>query len=318
VVWLFFLAGVAAGNPALPSRVAVRGDDTCPAPAQVRGELDLLLAGAAPARPAYDAYILAVPDRVHIDLVSGDGVRLAERDLPRRGSCVELAKASAAIIATWLGVFEAEAPYEAPPVSLPVSSASRPSPAPAALPVVAKPAPPAAPPPEPIGFWITVGLLASRAGGDTVPGAEVAAIVSRARSWLGARASLFATTEHNFPVGPQPGAARWRRAGGGLGPSILAHARGWRFDLHAAAVAAMLSLQGAGLATNVSSRSLDLGVAAGVRLARPWGTAAPWLGVEALYWPGHQEILVNGNDRVGEVPRIELQISLGLSLGSLP
>src|SRR4051812_46204983 len=83
VVWLFFLAAVGAG----PSRVAVRGDDTCPSPGEVSRQLEVLLAGAARQRPRYDAYVLAVPDRVHIDLVSGDGVRLAERDLPRRGSC---------------------------------------------------------------------------------------------------------------------------------------------------------------------------------------------------------------------------------------
>lgn len=303
------------------SRVTVSGDDTCPAPADVARQLDLLLAQGSQLRTGYDAYVLAVPERVHIDLVSAGGVRLAERDLPRRGSCDDLAKASAAVIATWLGVFEAEAPFEHGDRSPAVVEAPPPRPPGASVAAAgsrALPAPPATTPRNSIGYWVTVGLVASRAGNDTVAGAEVAAVVSRSRSGLGARASLFATTEHTLLVAAEPGLARWRRVGVAVGPSLLARARGWRIELHGAAIAALLDVQGSGFTSNNSSRAFDLGGQTGVRVARLWGNAAPWVGVDGLYWPGHQDIIVNGATRVGEVPRVELQLSAGLTLGSLP
>jgi hypothetical protein len=278
-----------------------RGDDTCPTPGDVDHALQVLQGGGETVRRPYQAFVLAAPDNVHIDLISGDGVRLAERDLARGGSCAELAQAAAAVIASWLGLFEAEAPLDAPPAARP-------------RPVTAVTAPPALP--DPLLFWFTVGLMAAWDGTDTVSGAELAGVITRARLPAGAHLALGATTEHTTPL--ESGEVRWRRISLSVGPSALRRLGPWRFEAYVAAAGALLLAQGTGFPMNSSFHALDLGAEAGVRVARSSPVGIPWLGIEGQYWPGHQTLLVGGSDRTLEIARGELRLVAGLSLGRDP
>src|SRR5450432_3457354 len=93
----------------------------------------------------------------------------------------------------------------------------------------------------------------------------------------GAQASLRGTGERTTDV--SPGTANWRRFGLGLGPQYrwgIGHT-GWEFDLHAEALAALLTIRGAGFASNASERAFDLGVGGGVRLGKGVGSWRPWV-----------------------------------------
>jgi len=57
---------------------------------------------------------------------------------------------------------------------------------------------------------------------------------------------------------------------------------------------------------------------AGVQVGRPWGNATPWIGADVLYWPGHDRLQIAGLAAEGELPHLEIQVALGLSLGRFP
>jgi hypothetical protein len=40
--------------------------------------------------------------------------------------------------------------------------------------------------------------------------------------------------------------------------------------------------------------------------------------VDVLYWPGHDRLEIAGQAAQGELPHLEVQVALGLSLGRFP
>ena len=43
-----------------------------------------------------------------------------------------------------------------------------------------------------------------------------------------------------------------------------------------------------------------------------------WIGADVLYWPGHDRLEIAGLAAEGELPHVEIQVALGLSLGRFP
>jgi hypothetical protein len=322
------VVGLIAGLVTFSVTVDIRGEDSCPTPAAVAGELQTLASERA-TDPPYRAFVLSLPDRVHIDFLRADGARLAERDLPPTGTCAERARAAAAVIATWAGIFE----REAPPDRSPATPGAAPTPALAAT--AAEPAARLAPvatatkvaatggiQPAPAlaagSLWIGVGVLASWAGpaSDWVPSAEIALRYS-GQSRLGWRASLTGTTAHTMAISSARD-AMWSRLAAGIGPSLVWPAGRCRLEAHLQAVGSVLRAQGSGFVSNISSYGVAVGASAGLRVAFPWASGTPWLGIEALYWAGDQRFVVSSSVAERGLPPVELLAGAGLGLGQLP
>lgn len=129
----------------------------------------------------------------------------------------------------------------------------------------------------------------------------------------GAQASLRGTGERTTDV--FPGTANWRRFGLGLGPQYrwgIGHA-GWELDLHAEALAALLTIRGAGFASNASDRAFDLGTGGGVRLAGGVGSWRPWVELAGAGWLFRQQVYQRPADSSVSLPRLEIMLALGVS-----
>ena len=129
----------------------------------------------------------------------------------------------------------------------------------------------------------------------------------------GARASLRGTGERTTDV--SPGTANWRRFGLGLGPQYrwgIGHA-GWELDLHAEALAALLTIRGAGFASNASDRAFDLGLGWGVRLGGGGGSWRPWVEMAGAGWLFAQEVYQRPANSSVSLPRLEIMLALGVS-----
>ena len=288
---LHLLALAVAATPAID----VAGDETCPRPADVAARLAELVAPTPPNVAHLRAFVSAVRAEVHVDLVDAAGVRVAERAIPRHGSCEELARAVALIINTWAASLDGpgNGPAQPPPAAPPPAAPPVP---PAVLEAVASPPPPARPP-APV--LLTLGFVGSLAGGQLAEGVEVAVSARRAHWPLGARVALAASTDRQQAVGPTPGAASWSRLTITAGPSRDLRLAASRLEAHAALAAALLRVEGRGLSSVSVARAADLGATAGVRWIFPWGNAAPWVGAEVTGWPEHQILEVGGLEAAG-------------------
>jgi len=306
-VWLVGLALVVA----LPL-IEVTGDEVCPPPGDVRRHLSALLpmaSDAATGAVVHNARVSRVGEKTRLELAGADGARIAERELDRSGSCDALAALAAVVIATWEADLD---PRITDRVNLP------PPPRPATPAIVTASASAPSPPDAPVRFSLGVGLLAAVSGGQIAPGAKVIGSLAPGRGHLGLDVALSAVTTRSEAVGNLPGAANWRRAALAAGPRYRFGDAAAMLDLHVDALAALLLVEGVGLAETTSDTSLQIGASAGIRATRAWGNAAPWIGVDVLVWPGHDRLEVAGQTTTGVLPRLEVQLALGLSLGRFP
>jgi hypothetical protein len=174
------------------------------------------------------------------------------------------------------------------------------------------------PPPRPPSFQLGLAVLGSVVGGQLAPGASLAGWIAPPGWHLGLALELSGTTARSEAVGARADAARWTRFALGVGPEAHLTLQRATVDLRAQALAALLHVEGVGLSTTTSDSSAQIGTGVGARLGWPWGNAVPWIGVDALFWPGHESLVVGGLPAVGDLPRFELQVSLGMSLGRFP
>jgi hypothetical protein len=158
--------------------------------------------------------------------------------------------------------------------------------------------------------------MASVTGGRLAAGARLGGWIAPDGWRLGLGMAASGTTARSESVGP--GEARWSRYVFAAGPDARFNVRGTMLGAHAQLLAAALRVEGAGLETNASGWTAQFGTGAGVRVGRSWGTAAPWLGADLLFWPGRDRLVIDGLTAQGELPRVELQLALGLSLGRFP
>ncbi len=296
------------------SGVDVVGEGPCPAPAEVSRRL-------AEMRPAADtsgdgppgahrlARLSRAGGRVHVELVNPDGLRLDERALEANERCEDLAAAVAVVVAAWEAQLDPR--VGAARVSLPAPPAGNAA-------AVAAVQPPRPPPRSPASFELGLALLASLTGGQMAPGARLAGWIAPAGWRVGLGLAAFGTTSRSEAVVPAPAEARWTRIAFAAGPEARFMLGRTMVGVHLQGLAALLHVEGAGLAMNASDSSAQFGTAAGLRVGRSWGNATPWVGADLLFWPGHERLEIAGLGARGELPRLELQLALGLSLGRLP
>ena len=109
--------------------------------------------------------------------------------------------------------------------------------------------------------------------------------------------------------------AEWTRAALVPGPSYRLGRAGPGIGLHAGGVLALLRTRGVGLPRNASDTNLQLGFGAGLRGLLPWNNAAGWLGADVLVYPGDDRLTIGNHGDVGRLPRLEITLALGISLG---
>lgn len=286
----------------------VIGGGDCPAPAEVSRRLTEILpsqAGDQAARAVHHrARIERVGEHVHVELLLPNDERIAARDLDANGSCDDLAAAVAVVIAAW----EAELdPHLTARVDLPAPRIKIP-------PTIRVATDPEEPEPSP-SFQIGLALIASLAGGQLAPGAALGGWIAPAGWRLGLGLDLSGTTARSESVGARADVARWSRFYLGAGPQAHLDVHEALVDVRVQGLVALLHVQGVGLSTTSSDTSTQLGAGAGIHVGWPWGNAAPWIGADALIWPGQESLVVGGSPATGTLPTFELQLSVGMSLG---
>jgi hypothetical protein len=288
------------------SGVEVVGDGACPDPSEVSRRLAQISPAADPFAPAERRARVSRDQRaVHVELLDAAGERLGDRDLDAGEGCDDLAQAVAVVIAAWQAELD---PRVVSRVDLPPPARTTPiASAVAATPRGSTPS-----------FDLGLGLLASVTGGQVSAGARVEGWIAPPGGHLGLGVAVSGATARSEPVGPLTGAARWTRVALGAGPEARFEAGRTLLGAHAQLLAGVLHVEGVGLETDASDTTVQLGAGAGVQIGRPWGNATPWIGVDVLYWPGHDRLEIAGQAAQGELPHLEVQVALGLSLGRFP
>jgi hypothetical protein len=303
--------------PVLAVAVDLLTATDCPSRADVAAELARL--GSAPPGssaeqqngPLLSAEIRWVGDGLSIALRTPQGTLAAQRTLARSGSCLDLAAASAVVIAAWQGEMRGDLGPELPATQQ--RAAARPAPLPE--PSISTAASVGSVPERARRPWeVGVGVVGSRES-DFAPGLAIDAEVGRPQSRLAGRLGLVATGAHALPVGPVPGQSLWSRAAVDLG----ARERLWlgdsALDGHVAVAIALIRLEGAGFGANYTQTGFDFGVGAGIRWAWATPRLAPFVGLDALAWPSQKSVTVAGSDAEARLPRFELLGAAGISFG---
>jgi hypothetical protein len=290
----------------------------CPSRADVAAELARLApdphASSAEDQegPRLSAEIRWVGESLSIALRTPQGTLAAQRTLVRLGSCLDLAAASAVVIAAWQGEMRADLGPDlpatqqrasAPKATLTEASISATDQTAGSLPDRAR---------RP--WQIGVGIVASR-DSDFAPGLVIDAELGRPQSRLAGRLGLVATGAHALTLGPAPGRSLWSRTAVDLG----ARERLWlgdsALDGHVAVAIALIRLEGAGFGSNYTQTGFDFGLGAGIRWAWATPRLAPFVGLDALAWPSQKSVTVAGSDAEARLPRFELLGTAGISFG---
>jgi hypothetical protein len=287
----------------------IAGDCTCPTPGEVRERL-AAMADSSEGKTSdelapHRANLSGTNQSVYVELLAADGNLLAERTLNRSGACSDVAEAIAVVLTTWEAKFNPNLATPTAPLPAP--------PAPAPERVVATKAEP--PPPRPMPFDAGLALLASVVRGEPVFGARIEGCLFPGDVPIGLHAALSATSTHTQSIATPASDAKWMRAALSVGPNYrLGHAAPG-LDVHASAVLALLHVQGSALPKISSDTSLQLGLAAGLRGLWAWNKAAGWVGTDVFVYPGDDRLTIGNYGDVGRLPRLEVQIAVGIGLG---
>jgi hypothetical protein len=292
----------------------VTGDSTCPTPAEVREQLAALAPGPngdiAARSAVHQANISSAGASVHVELLSLDGQLVAERTLERAGSCSDMAEAVAVIISAWEATFN---PNLAPPVVEPPQPLPH---EPVSVPAQVQGA--KSPPSRPTPFDAGLAPLASIAGGEAAFGAKLEGCLFPRGGSLGLDVALSATSTHTQSIAMPAVVAQWTRAALSAGPTYRLRRNATALDVHAGGALALLHVQGSGLSSTSSDTSAQLGVTAGLRFIWAWNNAAGWVGSDVFTYPGQDRLTIGNYGEVGRLPRLEVQIAVGVSLGQFP
>jgi hypothetical protein len=273
--------------------VDVGGSAICPAPARVAEALaPLLPATSAAARP-HRAELTTEGAIVLVKLHAPDGAPMRDRALPAEGTCDDLARAAAVVIAAWAGTdlgFSVSAPRAAEIRTKTEKRKSVPR------------------------FEIAPGFVGSLAGADFAAGAGVEVMIAPPRVNAAGRIALHGTDTREQALAT--GGARWTRVALSLGP--LWRLRPGRFlvDLHADLLLALLAIEGQRFDTTGQSFGFDPGLGAGVRAGVKAGPAAPFIGLRIAGWLRRQEATVTGATGGVDIPRFEVLLTAGVGFGS--
>jgi hypothetical protein len=287
----------------------------CPSRAAVAAELARLAPDIhAPSAqeqgaPRLSAEIRWVGDSLSIALRTPQGTLAAQRTLVRLGSCLDLAAASAVVIAAWQGEMRGDLGPDLPATER-RASPPRTTSTEAIATTGREPLPRLTGHPWQVG----VGAVASR-GADFAPGILIDAELGRPRSRWAAALGLAATGAHALALGPNPGQSRWSRAALDLGARDRLWLGDSALDAHMAVAVAMIRFTGAGFGTNYTPTGFDWGIGGGLRWMWVARWLAPFVTLEGWAWPRQKSVAATGTDAEERLPSFELRAAAGLSFG---
>jgi hypothetical protein len=169
-----------------------------------------------------------------------------------------------------------------------------------------------APPPGPTTVQLGVAGLGSLAGGDLAPGVGIFAAYGRAEEGLGVELGFYGTVYRTI-VGPGMGSTDWTRIALGIGPRYRLTNDYLTLDMHAQLGAASFWVRGHEYVMNTNSKKLGVGAGAGARLAWRGPKVAPWVGLDAVGYPGRYTIAVAGVSDTRTIPSVDILMSIGAS-----
>jgi hypothetical protein len=162
-----------------------------------------------------------------------------------------------------------------------------------------------------------MGVLSSIAGSDAVWGAKLEGALFPLAVPIGLDLALSVASTHAQTILSPAAEARWIQPTMSLGPSLR-----WRgksaamLDVHAGGALAVLRVRGAGaLSKSASDTSLRFALDAGLRGLWTWNDGAVWLGADLFAYPGQDRLTIGNYGDVGSLPRLEVQLAFGISLG---
>jgi hypothetical protein len=264
-------------------------DDRCPSGAEVEQALASMI---APSRSSRDvARLDPSPGKLRVVLVDTEGVVIAERTLDGRGSCAELGRMAAIVIASWESDVHPEfvrAQAELPPRDRPAPSVA--------------------------AYEIAAGVSLGQAD-------KLAAGASLGASWfphgVGFGLSLLGAGETTRPIAVGSYEARWRRWTASLELARRWGRGGLALDAHAGPTLGWVTTEGVDYPQNRSDSGISFGGTAGLRSS--WWTsrhAALWLDLRGFYFPLADSVYgVAATRDEASLPRWGAIASFGVALG---
>jgi hypothetical protein len=277
---------------ALPVHVEADG---CPSGTEIERRLEAMLRTTSP-KPADVARVTRSGSGLRIDLVSADGVLIAERALEYAGTCAELADMVAVIVASWESDVH---PEFARPAAEPVTTTAA-----AKAESVERPR---------FHFDIAAGAGASLADSVAFGGTATITWFPKGGS-LGARLSGLGETTHTTNVGIRQ--AHWNRWLVGLELDWRLPGITTSLGFHGGVALAVLQAGGVNFDQNASDSSLSPAALAGTRwslwVSRHWAAFAD---ITANYCLRAQTLR---GAETRQLPHLEGLLTLGVAVGESP
>jgi hypothetical protein len=300
-----FCALCMAATPALATPV-ITSDSDCPAAAEVVARLAGLLTGNNPV--VSGAAHVRVQEGTMLVELAGEGEPAAIRILPADADCHVRAQNAALVIAAWLDNLPADSLVQAD--SVPALAMA---PNDLRTPVSANT--------SPTQPRFSLGAAAFASIDAQGPGA----VLSVEAAWRNLAGRFGLATGLLFPLPRETsvglGKARWWRPVLALALRAPLTQGAWSLNAAVGPIFGLLAVAGSGFDQNRTDLAVSWGATAGLRLARRSGSKwAYWAELRTLLWPAAQHIRnnVQGADpKLADLPRIEAQLGLGCSFGSL-
>jgi hypothetical protein len=106
-------------NLAATPTIEIAGEEACPPPLDIAARLAELVAPDSPVLRSLHVHLARKGDRLRIEIDDSHGARLVERSVPLMGSCADVARAVALVVASWAG--EIGGAPDRPPVAIPAT-----------------------------------------------------------------------------------------------------------------------------------------------------------------------------------------------------
>jgi len=316
------LASAPVGAPS-PTLLEIGSDASCPAPELVDAKLRDILGLPASQRVEEVARLAHGERTLLVSLASKDGRPLGERALPLEGSCDELGRAAAVVLAAWLS--------DAHPVFVPLerahaetqatdgSAATSAEPAAAAVPPV--------PPARPTGTVRSRGELVPKTQLRARVGAAIgagilptplavagSAAVALVPEGSGVGATLRASVAAPRSLDVDSGEVRYMRWPLGAGAVLRLAGKGVSAELEAGAAVAWLHVEGRSFGTNHEASDATFGPFGTARAIATRGKVRPFLEVMGVGWARGARVYGDPTHPSVALPSFDLAAFLGATL----
>jgi hypothetical protein len=167
-----------------------------------------------------------------------------------------------------------------------------------------------------VPWEVAAGAFVSFVGQSAAPGGIVEGWLAPRGRRLGGRLAFLGAGTRDEPLGN--GKAVWTRLAVAGGPRYTLQKGSFLISLYAEALLAAVLVRGVGYDRTYDSADLDLGLGGGARVGFRLGPIAPWIGGGVAGWLRPQEVQVDGLSATAQLPRFEVLLGGGLSLGKYP